>query len=135
MDSKIRPSLNVLDDDALTVILSYLNVEELIGLTRVCKRWEKLTTYLLAEATTLRLNDTSWNCRADKLHCDSNKKIDLNQVEYFTKNWRAKIKVIPKLAIKCPNLICFHLTNQSTSGLDMDLLDPFSHNIQCLNLQ
>src|SRR5688500_17496909 len=90
--NKIRVSLNALDDDVLTVILSHLTVKEMIGLARVCKRWEKLTTYLLAEVTTFNF-ETWCKCKVDKLHPDLNRGTDLYHMrDFFNQNSGIKIR-------------------------------------------
>ncbi|KAF7987428.1 hypothetical protein HCN44_003190 [Aphidius gifuensis] len=123
MSSKL---INILDDDCLSIILSYLQPLELVEMKKVCQRWN-----YVAELVWIFIK--KFECTNGVFGCKNNwQLVNFNQLEYVILNGGRYLthltlknlcgsKIIPLIRDHCHNLVRLELVlNQETYSEDFD---------------
>ncbi|KAK0077180.1 hypothetical protein PV325_004317, partial [Microctonus aethiopoides] len=123
------PTINILDNDCLIKIFSYLSIKDRTRIERVCKRWQTVTQHAWSDIKELqipaalnfigshsvKINTTERALDKLLLRCGR----FLNKLKFKNNDTHCRIDIIPLIAKHCHNLQCLTIYLNDESNPDM----------------
>ncbi|KAK0079978.1 hypothetical protein PV326_008435 [Microctonus aethiopoides] len=123
------PTINLLDNDCLIKIFSYLSIKDRTRIERVCKRWQTVTQHAWSDIKELqipaalnfigshsvKINTTERALDKLLLRCGR----FLNKLKFKNNDTHCRIDIIPLIAKHCHNLQCLTIYLNYESNPDM----------------